>query len=115
MVGEAGRAGVVGGGFGHRAALLQAGSHLTDGVSSDARATSCGGVGVVLHHGGQHGNVVALGAYHWVLGGGGVAWLGGPGALQTLFCREKERVKNGERLLMNFDYFIIGNMQKHSL
>lgn len=94
MFGEAGCAGVVGGsrrGFSHGDALLQAGSHLRDGVPSDTRATSCGGVDVILHHRGQHGNIVALGAYHWVLGDRGVAWFGGPGALQTLFWKEKER------------------------
>ena len=106
-VGEAGRAGVVGGsghGFSHRAALLQAGRHLGDGVSSDTCATSRGRVGVVLHHGGEHGNVVALGAYHWVLGDGGVARFQGPGALQTLFWRERERVTVTKKL-KNVDLF----------
>lgn len=71
----AGEAGCVGGGRGLRRgdALLQAGRHLRDGVTSDARVPGRGRVAVRLHHGGQHGNVVALGAYHWVLGHRGAA------------------------------------------
>ncbi len=94
MVGEVGGACVVGGsdcGLGHGAALLQAGRHLTDGVSPDGRAACRGWVHVVLHHRGQHGNVVALGAYHWVLGDGGFACFGGPGVLKSLFWREGMR------------------------
>lgn len=88
MVGEArcaGVSGVCGGGQVHTAALLHAGRHLRDGVSSDSRAASCGGVHVVLHHRRQHGNIVAFGAYHWVLGHGGVACFRWPGTLQPLF------------------------------
>lgn len=76
MIGEAGCASVVGGsgrGLGHGDALLQAGRHLRDGVTSDARVPRGGRVAVRLHHGGQHGNVVTLGAYHWVLGDWGAA------------------------------------------
>lgn len=53
MIGEAGCAGVsggIGGRFSHAAALLHAGSHLGDGVTSDTCDSACGGVHVVLHH-----------------------------------------------------------------
>lgn len=86
--GDAGVTGVIGeagGGFGQRAALLHAGGHLGDRVSSDTRAVSCRGVYVVLYHRGQHGHVVALRTNHWILGDGGAARFGGPGAVQPLF------------------------------
>lgn len=89
LVGEAERAGVVG--LGHRAALLHAGRHLRHGVAPDARAAPRRGVRVVLHHRGQHGDVVALGAHHGVLGSRGVARFGGQGALETLFCETRRR------------------------
>lgn len=54
--------------FNRRAALLQAGSHLGDRVAPDAAdSASRAGIGVILHHGGQHGDVVALGSYHCAL------------------------------------------------
>lgn len=87
MVGETGCAGVtgdVGGGLDHRGALLHAGSNLRDRVSSDSGAASNGSVRVIFHHRGQHGDVVTFRPYHWIFGNGGVAWFGGPGALQTL-------------------------------
>lgn len=92
MGGEAGLAGVVGGtggGFTHRAALLHAGGHLTHRVASDTHTSSRRRVHVVLHDGGQHGDVVALGAYHRVLDDRGGAWFGGPGVLQPLFYRDE--------------------------
>lgn len=87
VVGEAGCAGVTGvagstgGGFGYRDGLFHTGRHLTHRVASDPCISSRGGVHVILHHRGQHGNVVAFRAYHRVLGAGGVALFGGPGAL----------------------------------
>ena len=58
------------GGVGYGALLLLTGSHLADGVAADAHAAGGGGLGVVLHHRRQHGDVVALGPDHRVLGGG---------------------------------------------
>lgn len=86
MFGQAGRpAGI--GGLGRRGALLRAGRHLGDGVPPDAADPGAGG-GVVLHHGGQHGDVVALGSHHRVLVRRHVPGLGGRGAQQTRFWEE---------------------------
>lgn len=88
MVGETGCAGVtgdIGDGLDHRAALLHAGCYLRDRVSSDSCAASDRSIRVIFHDRGQHWDVVTFRPYHWIFGNGGVAWFGGPGALQTLF------------------------------
>lgn len=76
-------------GFYEGAALLQAGRHLRDGVSPDtARSRSRAGVGVVLNHGGQHRDVVALGSYHCILTDDDVLGFGDPRMQQMLFWKE---------------------------
>lgn len=92
MFDQAGRAAAfsrTGGGFHQGCALLQAGRHLRDRVSSDAaRSTSRAGVGVVLHYGGQHGDVVALGSYYCVLVDHDVLGFGHLRMRQTLFWKQ---------------------------
>lgn len=105
LVGDAERTGVVGGGcrgLGRGAALLHAGRHLRHGVAPDAGAAPCRGIRVVLHHRGQHGDVVALGADHGVLGNRGVARFGGQGVLETLFCKTRQRKNNFIRTSLTF-------------
>lgn len=80
---------LTGGGFTDRAALLQAGRHLRDGVSPDAaRSASRAGVGIILDHGGQHGDVVALGSYHCVLVDDDILGFRDPRMQQMLFWKE---------------------------
>lgn len=76
-------------GFDYWAALLRAGGHLRDGVSPDAaRSASRAGLSVILHHGGQHGDVVALGSYHCVLVDNDVPGCGDPRMQRMLFWNE---------------------------
>lgn len=92
MFDQAGRAATssrAGGGFHQGCALLQAGRHLRDGVSSDAaRSTSRAGVAVVLHYGGQHGDVVALGSYYYILVDHDILGFGHLRMRQMLFWKE---------------------------
>lgn len=73
--------------FARRAALLQAGRHLGDGVPPGA-ADSASRAGVILHHGGQHGDIVALGSYHCVLANCDFPEVGVRGVQQLLFWKE---------------------------
>lgn len=92
MFDQAGRAAAfsrAGSRFHRGCALLQAGRHLRDRVSSDAaRSASRAGVGVVLHHGGQHGDVVALGSYDCVLADRDILGFGHLRMRQTLFWKD---------------------------
>lgn len=61
-----------------------------------ARSPSRAGVGVILHHGGQHGDVVALGSYHCVLVDEDIPGFGDPRIEPMLFWKEnsiRERLK----------------------
>lgn len=53
-----------------------------------ADSASSAGIGVILHHGGQHGDVVALGSYHCALVDGDLPEAGVRGAQQLLFWEQ---------------------------
>lgn len=103
----------------HRAALLQAGRHLRDGVSPDAADSAPRtGVSVVLHYGGQQGDVVALGSYHCRLVDDDVPGFGGPGVQQMLFWKEdgmKGDDENPRAQTGNFSFTIPNGPEDPSL